>query len=213
MGRPTKPTRPRGILTLRGQGLPPLFMPVGFAPSEEGIEGFIVAGATATAAKEGVRLFGQTSKPTRNTANPFDFTVPTESGDQHLDLLEVAPLSYVDGSHEKGPGPYYQGELADRVWSGIQGKASKYGPAPAAIHLLIYPTDWRLHFSDGTLQLIALRLAKRRHPFSTVVYYAPDDAGWGDLRIVHPIRAKPDDIVTFDEGTARAVLVEPVALQ
>ena len=188
-------------------------MPVGFAPSEEGIEGFIVAGATATAAKEGVRLFGQTSKPTRNTANPFDFTVPTESGDQHLDLLEVAPLSYVDGSHEKGPGPYYQGELADRVWSGIQGKASKYGPAPAAIHLLIYPTDWRLHFSDGTLQLIALRLAKRRHPFSTVVYYAPDDAGWGDLRIVHPIRAKPDDIVTFDEGTARAVLVEPVALQ
>jgi len=209
MGRPTKPTGLRGILMQRGQGLPPLFMPLGFASSGEGIEGFIVAGATATAAKEGVRLFGQTARPVRDTASSFDFTVPTESGDQYLDLIEVAPLSYIDGSHEKGPGPYYQGEMADRVWSEIQRKASKCGPVIAAIHLLIYPTDWRFHFSDGTLQLIALRLAKRRHPFSTVVYYAPDDAGWGDLRVVHPIRAKPDDIVTFDEGTARAVLVDP----
>jgi len=209
MGRATKPTGPRGILALRGQGLPPLFMPVGFATTEEGIEGFIIAGATATAAKEGVRLFGQTSRPIRSTANPFDFTVPTESGDQYLDLLEAAPLSYVEGSHEKGPGPYYQGEMADRVWSEIQRKASKYAPIIAAIHLLIFPTDWRLHFSDGTLQLIALRLAKRRHPFSTVVYYAPDDAGWGDLRVVHPIRAKPDDIVTFDEAAVRGVAVLP----
>jgi len=213
MARPTKKTGPRGILTPRGQDLPPLFMPFGFATLAQDIGEFIVAGATATAAKEGVRLFGLTSRPVRNTANPFDFTVPTEAGEQYLDLLEVAPLSYVDGSHEKGPGAYYQGEMADRVWSGIQRKASNYGPVIAAIHLLIHPTDWRFHFSDGTLQLIAVRLAKRRHPFSTVVYYAPDDAGWGDLRVVHPIRAKPDDIVTFDEGTARAVLVEPVALQ
>lgn len=204
-----KPTGPRGILTLRGEGLPPLFMPVSAPASAEGIDGFIVEGATATAAKEGVRLFGQTSRPIRDPANSFDFTIPTESGDQYLDLLEVAPPSYLDGSHDKGPGPYYQGELADRVWSEIQRKALKYGPPRAAIHLLIFPTDWRLHVSDGTLQLIAVFLAKRRHPFSTVVYYAPDDAGWGDLRVVHPIRAKPDDIVTFDEGAVRGVVVLP----
>ncbi len=205
-----KRTGPRGILTLRGQGLAPLFMPVGSPSSAEGIQGFIVEGATATAAKEGVQLFGQTSRPVRNTANPFDFTVPTESGDQYLDLLEVAPLSYVDGSHDKGPAPYYQGELADRVWSEIQRKALKYGPPLGAIHLLVFPTDWRLHVSNGTLQLMAVFLAKRRHPFSTVVYYAPDDAGWGDLRVVHPIRAKPDDIVTFDEGAVRGVVVLPL---
>ena len=77
-------------------------MPVGFATAEESIEAFIVAGATATAAKEGVRLFGQTSRPIRNTANSLDFTVPTESGDQYLDLLEVAPLSYVDEATVRG---------------------------------------------------------------------------------------------------------------
>ncbi|HWM41245.1 MAG TPA: hypothetical protein VNP36_02295 [Burkholderiales bacterium] len=209
MARPKKPTGPRGILTLRGQGLPPLFMPAGSPASTEGIEGFIVEGATATAAKQGVQLFGQTSRPVRNTASPFDFTIPTETGDQYLDLLEVAPLSYVDGSHDRGPAPYSQGELADRVWSEIQRKALKYGPPLAAIHLLVFPTDWRLHVSDGTLQLMAVFLAKRRHPFSTVVYFAPDDAGWGDLRVVHPTRAKPDDIVTFDEGAVRGVVVLP----
>jgi hypothetical protein len=209
MARPKKPTAARGILTLRGEGRPPLFMPPGSPASAQGIEGFIVEGATATAAKQGVRLFGQTSRPVRNPAHPFDFTLLTESGEQYLDLLEVAPLAYVDGSHDKGPGPYSQGELADRAWSEIQRKARKYGPPPAAIHLLVFPTDWRLHVSDGTLQLMAVFLAKRRHPFSTVVYYAPDDAGWGDLRVVHPIRAKPDDIVTFDEGAVRGVVVLP----
>ena len=118
----------------------PLHFPRDKAEPESHIVRFVVAGLRNSA----TNFYRLVTNPIQNPENDFDFTLPTTSGDEYLELMEVAPLEHVAGSYEAAPASYNHGELADYVFKKLLSKARKHRSVPQPpVHLLLYTTDWR----------------------------------------------------------------------
>ena len=123
------------VLHFRSQ---PSVTEFGFPQSKDEIERHIVDLMLGSANKQGLNPFELVGEPVQNPENNFDFTIPTPSGEEYLDLMEIAPLDIVGGTHETAPASYMSGEFADIIMTKILTKSQGYGRAPRAlIHLLL----------------------------------------------------------------------------
>lgn len=195
-----KPTGTIGELRMAKAG--GHFEAVEWPRTKAAIETAVLDGALTSARAKGMDLFDLVRPPIQNPEDDFDFTLYTRAGEQYLDLMEVAPLRAVGGSHSKAPRAYVVGELADRVWEEISRKSTGYGSAPrTTIHLLLYPTDWRFLIGREVIDLLSFWSVGREHCFTSIVFYASSNATSGDLARIYP--RKVDDFSTFVESEAR----------
>lgn len=178
------------------------FRPLQFPADKADLERHIVTFVINGLRKTGLNPYGLVADPVQNPEDDFDFTLPTESGKEYLELMEVAALEHLPGSYETAPASYNHGELADHVYAKVMTKAKKYGPAPQPpVHLLLYTTDWRFRLSENVLALLGYWCLSGEHPFKTILYFVPDDATHGEAKRIYPLPA--DTFATFDERAAR----------
>jgi hypothetical protein len=152
--------------------------------------------------KNGQQCYDLIAEPVQNPQNSFDFTLSTSSGEQYLDLMEVAPLEHIQGSYANAPHSYNHGWFADAVLEKVDAKSKKYGPSPrAVIHLLLYSTDWRFRIAEEVITLLAYWCICRTPCFKTIVYYILhnqiQEEIQGELKLIYP--RLPEEFTNFDE--------------
>src|SRR2546427_9373266 len=153
----TKPTGVIGPISLDPGAMTAEFASIRFPVTKPEIERYILDRAIETVRKKGHNLYSLAAAPIQNPESHFDFTLPTASGQQYLDLLEFAPLV---GSYQGAPGSYYVRDLAEELFEQITKKATKYGSRRRErIHLLTYTTDWRVWPEFTILFLLSPPLA------------------------------------------------------
>lgn len=160
--------------------------------------------ALCAARSKGDDLYNLTNPPIQNPENDFDFTLLTQNGTEYLDLMEVA-LFQGKGRYEDTPTSYNIGKMVQKVLEGIQKKSKQYGRPSSPVHLLLYSTDWRFYLRSNVLDLLASRVARHKHVFSSIKYVYPDSQGGSVLEHVFPRSA--DSFSTYDENTAARTLV------
>jgi hypothetical protein len=106
------------------------------------------------------------------------------------------------GGYEGTPTSYNIGEMVQKVLEDIQKKSEKYGRPSSPIHLLLHSTDSRFFLRSEVLDLLALRISRHNHVFSTIKYVSPDD---GILEHVFPRPA--DSFSGFNENVMAVKIV------
>jgi hypothetical protein len=169
--RHSKPTGLIGSVVIPGDGQPPEFRTIKFPSEKADAELFIVKAAVSPTNDLG-RFYKLTSLPAQDRENGFDFLLQTPGGIEHLELMEIAPLSRSQGSYSAAPLTYNQGQLADAIFEGISKKSQRYGGprCKAKINLLLYSTDFRFRVSNDVLWLIAKWASLKPNAFKSVVY-------------------------------------------
>jgi len=157
--------------------------------SKEDIEQWMLDAALGVTSREGVNPYKLLDKPCRNPEAHFDFTLPTESGLEYLDLMEIVVTPGRSGprGHEAGPLAYDAHDMAEAIFQKVAAKSRHYGRPQKPIHLLLYPTDWRFRLAEPVSQMLALFLSRRLHAFQSVSYFAPDSPVDGEFRILYPL--------------------------
>jgi hypothetical protein len=207
--RKQRPSRkPSGLSggILVGGGQKSEFRPVTWPEGKAGIERMVVDRSFAASGVRGPglrELYRLVAEPRTNPEqNGFDVLLATETGEQYLDLTEVAPLRGMGGSYGKAPTYYIAGELADLIFAELLEKSKGYGPSPRhVIHLLMYSTDFRFHLGNEVLDLIACRASRGELCFASIIYYAAVSDDDDHLELVHP--HPPTDFHGFDEAAVR----------
>jgi hypothetical protein len=201
-GQKKKPTGVIGSITIHPDGRPPEFKQVGFPQGKAEIERYILKLTILNAKKIGLNPYDLKGEPIQNPEDSFDFTLPSTQGNQYLDLMEIASLEKVRGSHEQAPNHYNNGELADSIYSKILSKAKKYGQSPrSTIHLLLYTTDWKFKADEGVLDLLAYWSLRGQHCFKSILYFRPVSSNDGDVIVIYP---RPvETFQQFDEARQR----------
>jgi len=162
-----------------------------FSNDKAKLEQYFVTFVTRGLRRRGSNMYNLTGEPIQNPESDYDFTLPTVSGTEYLELMEVAPLEGVGGSYQKASGSYNHGELADFIYDKLIAKSTKYHACPQpSIHLMLYTTDWRFLVAEGVLFLVAHRCQQTEHNFKTIIYFVPDDATHGEVKIVYPLSPK-----------------------
>jgi hypothetical protein len=202
---PKKPSGTSGLVAF-GDAFPPRYVPVTFPTEKLEIERQVLESALLASKHGGLDLYSfyrLAGKPVQYEAeNNFDYMLPTATGQEQLDLEEVAPLERLGRSYDAVELAYLHGERADAIYSLIRKKVQGYGPNPSSvIHLMLYATDWRLHICTGVLDLLSYWLLRDEHWFKSVVYFAPEAEGSGELEVIFP--RKREDFVGFDESYRR----------
>lgn len=201
-GSTRKPTGKIGPIIFNLEDKTAEFQPIDFPKGKAEVEEFIFRFFIKGIGEVGKEFYKFVSDPTQNKENHFDFTLHTESGDEFLDLMEVAPLEKVSGSFEDVTFEYNHGEMADWIWGKIISKSKKYGNSKSVpLHLLIYSTDWGFRLSKGVINLLAFWANAREHCFRTIVYFAPDDPTHGEAKIIFPV--SPKIFAKFKESETR----------
>jgi hypothetical protein len=193
-----KPTGEIGHVHVRGRNV--TFVPVSFPTTKPEIERFILDAALAERHwKPGMKKptgkafelrahYGLKGEPIQNAESHFDFTLPTESGQTYLDLMEVALLREVGGSFAKATSRYCLGDRADALWAEVSRKSEGYGTGPSSgVHLLLYSTDYRFDLGQGVSALLIHMLHARTHCFRSVVYCVPNPDFTASVRLLHPL--------------------------
>lgn len=157
--------------------------------SKDEIEQWKLNAALRAAGRGGVNPYKLIEGPCRNPEAHFDFTLPTESGTEYLDLMEIIVTSGRASrrGHEAGPLAYDAHEMAEAIFQMVAAKSRHYGRPRKPVHLLLYPTDWRFRLVEPVAQLLALFLFRRHHAFQSVSYFAPDSPEEGEFRILYPL--------------------------
>lgn len=164
------------------------FHQVELPPSKGEIELWILEHALAAiAAHPPSPALELTGPPVQNPEDDFDFTLPTEAGPHHLDLMEMVILPKGATSYEDGTTKYYAEQMAYAIYQKIRSKAKHYGKPKAPLHLLLYSTDWRFRVLPQVANFLKLALSLRKHPFATVAYFTPHDATDGEFAHLFPI--------------------------
>jgi hypothetical protein len=213
--KPRKPTGTIGPIIIGPHDRGVEFRPIDFPTDKAEVERYIMTFVISGLRKTGTNFYKLVGNPVQNPEDDFDFTLPTKSGKEYLELMEVAALDHVGGSYNAAPASYNHGELADYVYAKLMAKAKKYGsPSHVPVHLLLYTTDWRFRLSQNVLALLAYWCLRREHLFKTILYFVPDDATHGEARIVYPIAS--ESLANFDEQAARnrrSIIGDPTRLQ
>jgi hypothetical protein len=173
-----KPTGKMGSLRVQmgpGQGKQTFFRAV-FPTTKREIEAAVPATALAAPANQFAigSHYGLVGKPVQNDENDFDFTLPTDTGQTYLDLMEIAPLEEVRGSYEHAGQMVWVGKRADWIAAKVFEKSGDYGRGPASgVHLLLYTTDFRFDAMGYVCDLLVHLLHGRAHCFGSVAYCSP----------------------------------------
>ena len=200
--RSKKPSGLIGPIIMRQADKMAEFQSVPFSKDKAKLEQYFVTFVTQGLRKSGSDPYNLTGEPIQNPENDYDFTLPTISGLEYLELMEVAPLEGVGGSYQKASGSYNHGELADFIYDKLIAKSTKYHARPLPpIHLMLYTTDWRFRVTDGVLFLVGYRCLQTEHNFKTIIYFYPDDATHGEAKRVYPL--PPKAFKDFDIQGAR----------
>ena len=190
------------------------FQAIEFPTRKDELERYIVNFVMSGLRQTGTNFYSLSADPVQNPEDDLDFTLPTRTGKEYLELMEVAALEHVGGSYDAGASSYNHGELADYVYSKVVGKAQRYAALDVPVHLLLYTTDWRFRLAPEVLALLGYWLQQRTHPFKTVLYFVPDDATHGEAKILCPV--DPKTWATFDEQAlrnGRSFLADPTQLR
>lgn len=203
--RRSKPRGEIGPIVIDPEGQSTGFTPVDLPDSKEEIEQFIVNLALKVEPMLGELLYGLVDEPRRTRESDFDFTLKTKSGNQYLELTEIAPLELTGGRYDGAPISYHQGKMADLVSSVIAKKAKKYGRGPGSpLHLLTYCTDWRFKLSKGVLTLVAHWAWKHPHCFASIINVVPSSKA-GEVTVLFPL--EPRAFSNFREEDLRNRLI------
>ena len=187
--------KPRGQLGYISVGSDAAFHAVALPQSKEEIECWIVEHARAVAAD--AAPFHQAAHPIRNPQSHFDFTLPTASGNEYLDLMEVVILPVGARGYEDGRASYDAEAMAEALLSRIAAKSRRYGAQRVKVHLLLYATDWRLRLAKLVAELLTVMLSRRPHIFATICYFAPYDEEDGEYVRLYPAeRAQVEEYAT-----------------
>ncbi|MCI0487476.1 MAG: hypothetical protein L0229_12855 [Blastocatellia bacterium] len=213
--KPKKPTGTIGPIIITPHDRSAEFCPIDFPTDKAEVERYIVPFVIDGLRKTGTNFYKLVENPIQNPEDDFDFTLPTESGKEYLELMEVAALDHFGKFYDAAPASYNHGELADHVYTKLMAKAKKYGSlSHVPVHLLLYTTDWRFRLSQKVLALLAYWCLRREHSFKTILYFVPDDATHGEVKILYPIAS--ESLANFDEQAARntrSIIGDPTRLQ
>lgn len=213
--KPKKPTGAIGPVVITSHNRSAAFRPIDFPKGKAEIERYIVKFVISGLRNTGTNFYNLVGDPVQNPEDDFDFTLPTKSGKEYLEFMEVAALGHTGGSYDTAPGSYHHGELADHVYIKLMKKSKKYGsPSHVPVHLLLYTTDWRFRLNPNVLKLIAYWCLRHEHSFKTILYFVPDDTTHGEAKIVYPVAS--ESFANFDERTARnriSIIGDPTRLQ
>jgi hypothetical protein len=198
---PRKPTGQLGGVHIGRDGVS--HRPTELPEAKEDIERSIVERVFGSDKPIVDRTYQHVEPPTQNPQNSFDFTIRTVSGDEFLELMEVAPLDTIGGTFETAPRAFIQGELVNAVWGQIAKKARKYGRRnEATIHLLLYCTDRRFFLPPSFWLLVSSVAAREPHPFKTIVFAEPKSDGGAYIEVILPV--SPDMLKGSDEARERS---------
>jgi hypothetical protein len=202
----SKPTGSLGHIEIDPEGKASQFVPLTFPRTKEEVEQFVLDKVLTLSNGAATKFYHLTGSPVRNVENHFDFSLPTDSGIQFLDLMEVKPTR---GTHESAPGSYWVWGFAEAVYGELLKKSAKYGVGRSdRIHLLLYNTDWRQVPDRGVLQLLMLWLAHGSHCFRTVLNCSI--YGGGDAELFRLFPSKPEERRKIDvAGLKKAALMGP----
>jgi len=177
---------------------------VNFPSPKAEIEQYILDRVLETDRKTGRNFYNLANTPTMNPEQDFDFSLPTVTGLEYLDLMEIKTTQ---GPYGSAPASYWVWDFAEATYGQLLKKAATYGPNQYdAIHLLLYSTDWRYHPDVGVLELLKIWLAHGRNCFRTVRYYAPDSQTSGELFSVFPSLPEERRAIDVKELKERAIM-------
>lgn len=152
--------------------------------TKEEIERWALDSALRAAKQVGAALYDLIGEPARNEKSHFDFSLPTATGTDYLDLMEVVLLK---GQPYKNASTNYSiGEMAKQALDAITKKSKKYGRPKSPVHLLLYSTESRFFLDDHVLDLLSVWLNREPPVFATVKYIFPETTGAGLLKHVYP---------------------------
>ena len=162
----------------------------------------IMHGAVASAQSVRLDLYHLLAAPHQNEENSFDFTLPTVTGKEYLDLVEIVVMN--KGGHASAPSTFNIGELADEVFALIKKKSKKYRIRRGLrLHLLLYSTDWRMHLNDSAISLLRLYSHRRQQHFKSIACFNPITTTHGVIWQVYPV---PPDVAVEQLAVSEAEL-------
>jgi hypothetical protein len=180
--------KPRGQIGYIEIGSDVAYHAVQLPHSKEEIEQWVLNHTLAAARAGGsVDPYRLVSPPVRNTEADFDFTLPTATGTEHLDLQEIVVLPKGARGYEDGHPVYDAEAMAKAVFQKVSQKSKHYGKPRSPTHLLLYATDWRFRLVGSVVRHLILLLAGRKHVFVTVSYFTPDDEESGEFISLYPV--------------------------
>ena len=182
--------KPRGLnaaLKIKGAGQPEL-VPNVLPDEKAAIEARILDLTLKANEAQEVQLYELEGLPVQNPENDYDFTLPTTSGIEYLDLVEVV----LKGGYQGAPTSIAIGNMVDQMFALVKRKARKYGMRRRSIiHLLMYSTHWKFLPSESVIALLSLYCHRKQHGFKTVAVMMPimDDASvlWRCFPSMKPI--------------------------
>lgn len=196
-----KPTGTQGHsrITVDGDGASHTFEKVDLGSTKVEIEQSIVGIFRKAFERVGAMIYSVQ----QNAENDLDFILQTPGGSIYLELTEFVPRTE-KGSPFDGPNRMQtMGETADRLLATIRKKAGRYvkgGKIP--IHLIVYPTDFRVNVPNEVLALVQIGLSQTQSPFENIFWVEPSPAEMRQLRVLFPANVSryPDS----DVATVRA---------
>ncbi len=186
--KPHKPTGTRGQtkITIGSDGVRVEFQPIPFPRTQKEIEAFIVDGFLRVARQQGI-LQTSSLHARQNELDDFDFSLTTPSGNKYLELMEIAPLEHLGGSHAKAPNSYKSYDFAQNALNKIKAKSDRYATSTGqGLLLLIYVTDWRFNVSDPVVALLQYWTLQQKHNFEGIFFYSPTTSQEGLARLIYP---------------------------
>jgi hypothetical protein len=157
--------------------------------SKEEIENWVLSRALRAADAAGLRPYALAGTPIRNAENDLDFTLPTEAGEDFLDLMEIVILPKGARGHRDGATGYDVENRTMEVFGLVKKKTRRYGRPRSRTHLLLYITDRRFELVPAVVERLALVLSRKPHGFSSVCYFAPDTEEEGLFIQLYPMSA------------------------
>jgi hypothetical protein len=159
---------------------------VQFPQTKKEIEDLIVHGFATQACREGI--LPSSVRIRRNRIDDFDFTVEAPHSVRYLELMEVAPLEGIGGSHHAASGTFRPYDLARGAMDKLQQKSIRYSGVArtTGIVLLLYITHWTFTPNDTTIMLLQYWCHHESHCFEEIYFYRPHDQESGTLAVLHP---------------------------
>lgn len=208
-----KPTGRVGSLQFGG-GTPAEYKPVVWPETKPGIEALVVARSFRASGVRGPdlrELYRLVAEPTMNPKeNGLDVILDTDSGRQHLELIEAAPLRSGAGSYAEAPKEYVVGKLAMRIFDTFVKKSRIYGYSTRGVHLLVYSTDFRFELEGEVADLLSLWASRGTLCFQSIVYYGASSETVDRLTLLHPRPAT--ELKDLDEASLGRQIIYSVDL-
>ena len=208
---PKKPTGITGPVHISFKNPRPTatFTPFDFHTSKADVEMVVAEGFLSVSRRQSLLPY-TIRRLVKNPTDDYDFTLDTSTGSRYLELLEVAPKSFMMAGYQGAPSSYKSYDFARSILEGIMTKSSRYDSA-TSMHmiLLLYETHWTFAPSAETLALLQYFAYQEKPKFEEIYWYHPITPGDGIVEFVYP--TPPDHWKGFDPEKWRESVVHNLA--